>query len=367
MKFEEMNIDENIINILEKESIRKPTEIQRLALPIIKEGKDIIGQSETGSGKTLAFSIPIVENIEVGKGIQAVILTPTRELSNQIEKELLKISHFKGIKIANIHGGVPIAPQIRRLCHAEVVVATPGRMLDHMRRGTIKFSNVRYVVIDEADRMLDMGFIDDVEKIIKKMPKERQTMMFSATIPYEIKRLSARYMKNAAIIITKRMVDPNLLNQYYVECREEEKIDKLSKFLDENVKCLIFANTRIKTDKIAKKLQAKGFKANGLHGGLSQARRDKTIADFRNGKIKILIATDVASRGLDIKDITYVFNYDVPKNSDDYIHRIGRTARAGKEGKAITLLSKQDHSPLRKIIRKYGLGIKKWQFNAIQN
>jgi len=358
MEFREMNVGMDIINILEKENIKDATEIQRLSIPLIRTGKDIIAQSETGSGKTLAFSIPIVENIN-GNGIEAVILTPTRELANQIENEIKKICECN---IANIHGGVPIVPQIKMLRYAAIVVATPGRMLDHIRRKTIDLSLVKMLVIDEADRMLDMGFIDDVERIIKKMPKERQTMLFSATIPPEIKGLAARYMKNAEIILTKRMVDPKLLNQYYLESEEDGKINKIADLLkkEEPEKCLIFTNTRVKTDRVAKKLNSMGLRAASIHGGHTQARRDSIMNSFRKGKIKVLVATDVASRGLDVKDITHVLNYDVPKNTEDYIHRIGRTARAGKAGKAITILAKHDHAALRRIIRRYDIQIKKW-------
>ncbi len=353
-----MNVNKNIINILERENIIEATEIQRLTIPLIREGKDVIAQSETGSGKTLAFAIPIVERID-GKGIQAVILTPTRELANQIEEQFKKICECS---IANIHGGVPIMPQIKRLRYANIVVATPGRLLDHIRRRTIEFSNVKILVIDEADRMLDMGFIDDVKRIIKKMPGERQTMLFSATIPPEIKGLTTRYMKNAEIVLTKRMVDPKLLNQYYVESEEGCKIERMAELLrkEEPEKCLIFTNTRVKTDIVAKKLSLAGFKAASIHGGLSQARRDAIMNSFRKGKTKILVATDVASRGIDVKNISHVLNYDVPKNTEDYIHRIGRTARAGSAGKAITMLARHDHAALRRIIRRYGIEIQKW-------
>jgi len=361
MRFEDMGIHKEIVDILEREEIIEATEIQKISIPVIKNGKDIMAQSETGSGKTLAFAIPMVEEVEKDKGIQALILTPTRELANQIEGELRKIASYKELKIANIHGGVPIPPQIKKLRTAEIVVGTPGRILDHMRRGTIDFSGVKYMVIDEADRMLDMGFIDDVGRIIRQTPGERQTLLFSATLPPEVKRLSARYMKKPETIHTNRMVDPGLLNQFYLESEGREKMEMLARLIkrENPEKCLIFTNTRIEADRVSKKLRLMGFSANVLHGGLAQARRDRIMANFRNGRIRILVATDVASRGLDVKEITHIFNYDVPGRAEDYIHRIGRTARAGKDGKAVTLLSRRDHAPFRRILNKFNLPIKR--------
>ncbi|MCD6330638.1 MAG: DEAD/DEAH box helicase [Thermoplasmata archaeon] len=357
MEFERMEIDEKILNLLKEDGIFAPTEIQRLALPVIKDGKDAIVQSETGSGKTLAFAIPIIERV-VGQ-MEALIITPTRELANQIEEVFKKYS--RNMVIANIHGGVAIQPQIKILRKANIVVATPGRLLDHIRRNTINLSNIKFLVIDEADRMLDMGFIEDIEKVISKLPRKRQTIMLSATIPYEIKRLAKKFMKHAMHVENGKIVSKNYLEQFYCEAMPKEKFSMLLNLIrkEKPEKALIFTNTRIMAETLAKKLTALGYNAKALHGGLTQSRRDKITEEFRHGKIELLCATDVASRGLDIKSISHIFNYDVPNYPDDYIHRIGRTARAGSKGKAITILCSSSHNAFRRIIKKYNLSIKR--------
>ncbi len=353
-----MDIDGRILNLLKEDRIFTATEIQRLALPVIKDGKDAIVQSETGSGKTLAFAIPIIE--DVAGQMEALIITPTRELANQIEKVFKRYS-YKNLVIANIHGGVAIQPQIERLKKANIVVATPGRLLDHMRRKTINLSNIKFLVIDEADRMLDMGFIEDIEEIIAKLPRKRQTIMLSATIPYEIKRLAKKFMKNAMHIENEKIVSKDYLEQFYCEALPKEKFAMLINLIrkEKPEKALIFTNTRIMAEMLAKKLMALGYNAKALHGGLNQSKRDRITEEFRHGKIELLCATDVASRGLDIKSISHIFNYDVPNYPDDYIHRIGRTARAGSKGKAITILCSNSHNAFRRIIKKYNLSIKR--------
>jgi len=358
-----MNISEGTLHLLEKHGMEKPTEIQRMALPLIEQGFDVVGQSETGSGKTLAFAIPIIEAVETGKGIQALVLTPTRELANQIENEVKRFSRHKNLKIVNIHGGVPINPQIKDLQKADVVVGTPGRILDHVRRRTIDFSKVKYLVIDEADRMLDMGFIDDVKTIIGCTPKTRQTLLFSATIPPEVRGLASRYMKNPKTIRTKELVDPKLLNQYYYDVKDKEKFSMLVHLLrkENPKKALVFTNMRKTSDIVARNLSKQGFKASVLHGGLTQTKRDRMMERFRKGEVRILVATDVASRGLDINGVTHVFNYDVPNKAEDYIHRVGRTARAGKNGKAITILGRRDHEAFRRVMTKYELSIERME------
>jgi len=353
MSFEKLGIEPRILDILRKAGFEKPTPIQKECIPVIKKGQDVIAQSETGSGKTLAFAIPIMEGVETGKGIQALVVTPTRELANQITKEFFKLTAFKMAYVTSVYGGVNIEPQIDALKTADVVVGTPGRILDHLERRTINLSNVKYLVLDEADRMLDMGFIDDVERIIRHTPKHRQTMLFSATMPGPVYGISQRYMRQPVSIETERYVKPELLHQVYYDVEENEKFSALMHLLTtEKPKfALVFCGRRTTADAVASNLQIQGVNAKVIHGGLEQNKRERIINDTHAGGVHVLVATDVASRGLDIKGITHVFNYDVPDKRDDYVHRIGRTARAGKSGLAITILTSPDYDNFRRILR----------------
>jgi len=362
MTFEKLGIDKKILDILKRAGFEKPTPIQRECIPAVKKGLDVIAQSETGSGKTLAFAIPIMEKIEQGKGIQALIVTPTRELANQIYREFLKLTVYKMAMIRAIYGGTPMEPQIMGLRNADVVIGTPGRILDHVNRRTINFAHVRFLVIDEADRMLDMGFIDDVEKIINITPRARQTMLFSATIPDPVYRISRRYMKEPVRISTQRYVKADLLPQLYYDVLDNEKFSLLVHLIKkENPKlAMVFCGRRTTCDAVYRNLVSNGINAKVIHGGLEQEKREKIMSEMHAGNINVLVATDVASRGLDIKGVTHIFNYDVPDKSDDYTHRIGRTARAGKSGKAITLLSPPDHQNFRRILQlNPGLSVQK--------
>jgi ATP-dependent RNA helicase DeaD len=362
MTFENLGIDKSILEVLKKAGFEKPTPIQKECIPAVKKGLDVIAQSETGSGKTLAFAIPIMEMIEPGKGIQALVVTPTRELANQIYREFLKLTVYKMAMIRPIYGGTPLEPQIVGLRNADVVIATPGRVLDHVNRRTINLAHVRFLVIDEADRMLDMGFIDDVERIINLTPRTRQTMLFSATIPDPVFRISKRYMKNPVKISTQRYVRADLLNQFYYDVMDNEKFSLLVHLIKkENPKlAMIFCGRRTTADAVYKNLVSNGVNAKVIHGGLEQEKRERIMSEMHSGGINVLVATDVASRGLDIKGVTHIFNYDVPDKSDDYTHRIGRTARAGKSGKAITLLAPADHQNFRRILQMNpGLSVQK--------
>jgi ATP-dependent RNA helicase DeaD len=362
MTFENLGIDRTILELLKKAGFEKPTPIQKECIPAVKQHKDVIAQSETGSGKTLAFAIPIMEMIEPGKGIQALIVTPTRELANQIYREFLKLTVYKMAMIRAIYGGTPLEPQIRGLVNADVVIGTPGRVLDHVNRRTINLAHVRFLVLDEADRMLDMGFIDDVERIINLTPRTRQTMLFSATIPDPVFRISRRYMKNPVRISTQRYVRADLLPQFYYDVMDNEKFSLLVHLIKkENPKlAMIFCGRRTTCDAVYRNLVSNGVNAKVIHGGLEQEKRERIMHEMHAGNINVLVATDVASRGLDIKGVTHIFNYDVPDKSDDYTHRIGRTARAGKSGKAITLLAPADHQNFRRILQMNpGLSVQK--------
>ncbi|MBN1385767.1 DEAD/DEAH box helicase [Candidatus Woesearchaeota archaeon] len=340
-----------------------PSDIQQKSIPLILSGKDVIAGSATGSGKTLAFGAGIIQNSERGRGIQALILTPTRELAEQIHKELIKFSKYKPLQVAVVYGGVAIDPQMSKLRTADVVVGTPGRILDHMSRGTVNFSKVRILVLDEADRMLDMGFIDDVERIIKVCPKERQTLLFSATIPPDLASLSKRYMHDAVKVSVDSYVDPKKLKQVYYDVEDNMKFSLLVHLLrnEQAGLAMIFCNTQRNTDFVARNLKLSGISALAIHGGFTQAKRTRTMDDFHNKSFKVLVCTDVAARGLDIKGVTHVYNYDIPKESKQYIHRIGRTARAGKDGIAINILSPRDHDNMSRVFKDYDLQIEKME------
>jgi ATP-dependent RNA helicase DeaD len=361
MKFEDMDIEKSISDSLNSIGFEEPTRIQSEAIPVIKQGHDVIGQSETGSGKTAAFGIPLVERVVKCGKIQALVLAPTRELSMQIANELVKFSHFKGLFIQTVYGGVSMDPQVYGLRKADIVVGTPGRILDHMKRGNLNANNLKIFVLDEADKMIDMGFIDDIRTIEKNIPKDRQTLLFSATMPESLVTIRERFTKNAKKIKTEVKVREDVLKQYYCDIDYQRKFSLLVHLINqENPNlAIVFCNSRRETDLVAKNLHHNGVNAMALHGGLSQQRREEIIKDFHSGTTKILVATDVAARGLDIKNVTHIFNYSIPKTSEDYTNRIGRTARAGESGKAISLLIRDDHDSFRRIIRNFSYKIEK--------
>lgn len=333
--------------------IVKPTEIQAEAIPPILEKKDVIGESATGSGKTLAFGCGIIERVVPGEGLQTLILTPTRELAEQVKNNLVSLS--KSLRIISVYGGVSINPQIDDLKRADVVVATPGRLKDHLERGTINTSKIKILVLDEADRMLDMGFIDDVEDIIKTCPKERQTLFFSATISPEIRALSNKYMLNPEQISATRYVDPSKLKQVYYDIEHPLKLSLLVHLLKQENSGLVmvFCNSRRVVDFVSKNLNLNGFKAIAIHGGLTQNKRNRTLELFNKNKVDVLVCTDVAARGLHIQNVSHVYNYCIPPDPKDYVHRIGRTARAGESGRVINLLCSYDYDNFSRIKRDY--------------
>jgi superfamily II DNA/RNA helicase len=363
MKFEDMNIEKSVIDSLKEIGFEKPTKIQAETIPIIKQGFDVIGQSETGSGKTAAFGIPLIEKVEKNGKLQAIVLAPTRELALQIQSDFMKYSKFKKLFIQSVYGGVSMLPQISGLKRAEIVVGTPGRVLDHMGRGTLDARNVKIFVLDEADKMIDMGFIDDIKEIESHIPKDRQTLLFSATMAENLEWVANRFTKNAKRIKTQIKVSEDLLKQFYVDIDSRNKFSLLVHLIQSEPPKLgiIFCNSRREADSVARNLQKNGINATSLHGGLTQSRREQIMEDFHKGFTEILVATDVAGRGLDIKDVTHIFNYSIPKTSDDYANRIGRTARAGKYGVAISLLSRNDHDSFRRIIRAFSYDIEKME------
>jgi len=358
-----MNNGNNIFEILSPQlkrainrlGITTPTKIQELSVPHILEGKDVIGESATGSGKTIAFGCGIIEHTKPNNGLQALILTPTRELAEQVKKEIVKLSHEKPLRITTVYGGVAINPQIQQLKTADVVVATPGRLLDHLERKTVNLSKVKLLVLDEADRMFEMGFIDDVVRIIKCCPKDRQSMFFSATISLEIDRLSQQYMRNAVRVSATKMVDPAKLKQVYYSIRKHQKLSLLTHLLQQEKSDLVmvFCNSRRNTDFVAKNLKANRISTIAIHGGFSQNKRTRSMELFNAAKAQVLVCTDVAARGLHIDHVTHVYNYDIPNDSTDYIHRIGRTARAGEEGKVINILGEHDFEGFQRVIDEH--------------
>jgi len=347
-RFGEIELPATIARAIEKMGYVSPTEVQARAIGPLRASKDLIGQAQTGTGKTAAFGIPIVERVDPGAGhVQALVLTPTRELCVQVTDEIGRIGAFRGVSAVSIYGGSSMDRQISALRRgAQVVVGTPGRVLDLIRRGELHLDRVRIVILDEADRMLDMGFIVDVETILARCPRQRQTALFSATMPYAILRICDRFMdRNAEHIIVRpetKTVDTVRQLVYFVA--EQDKVRALLELTAQFGvdRLLVFRHTQIGVDRLAATLNRRGQNVAALHGGMSQRDRTRTLADFKSGKIQFLVATNVASRGLDITDLPYVLSYDLPEDADTYVHRIGRTARAGRKGTAITFVGEWD-------------------------
>ena len=347
-RFGEIEVPATIARALEQMGFVTPTEVQARAIPPLRRGEDLIGQAQTGTGKTAAFGIPIIEKIEPSSHhVQALVLTPTRELCVQVTEEIARIGQFRGVRSVAIYGGSSMDRQIEALKRGvQVVVGTPGRVLDLIRRGELRLDRVHTVILDEADRMLDMGFIVDVETILSRCPRERQTALFSATMPYAILRICDRFMKRNPANVTVR---PDLrtvetVRQLVYFVAEQDKVAALVE-LNEHYgfdRLLVFRHTQIGVDRLAATLKRRGKNVAALHGGLSQRERDRTLAAFKAGQIQFLIATNVASRGLDITDLPYVLSFDIPEDADTYVHRIGRTGRAGREGTAITFVGEWD-------------------------
>jgi len=363
-KFEEIELNAQIMHAIEDMGFEEMSPIQAKAIPMILEGKDIVGQAQTGTGKTAAFGIPMLQMVDPkSKAIQGIVLCPTRELAIQVAEEYRNLGKYMhGVKVLPIYGGQEISKQIRSIkAGSQIIIGTPGRVMDHMRRKTIKLDNIKLIVLDEADEMLNMGFREDIETILSQITGERQTVMFSATMARPILDIAKTYQNNPEIIkVVKKELTVPKIEQYYYEVSPKNKEEVLSRLLDMyNPKLsLVFCNTKRQVDELTTALQGRGYFAEGLHGDLKQMQRDRVMNSFRNGKTEILVATDVAARGIDVDDVEAVFNYDVPQDDEYYVHRIGRTGRAGREGRAFTLVVGREVFKLKDIQRYANTRIK---------
>jgi len=349
MNSELLQLSPAMVGLLRRHNITTATPVQREIIPAIFAGQDVIAQSETGSGKTLSFAIPLIERIKSRDGLQALVIVPTRELALQIAAEFVKFSHRNHLDITAVYGGVSILEQIRRMKRTNIIIGTPGRLLDLLTRGAVCLDTIQYLVLDEADRMLDMGFIHDIEKIIRHTSRKRQTLLFSATIAEEIVRLSQKYLRTPKRVKFASKIKPEFLSHSYYQTSSDQKLQLLTRLLQQERNCaLVFCNQKHRTEKLARQLSRNGIQARCLNGGMTQNQRERVTADFRRKAFNVLVATDVAARGLHIDNITHVYNYDIPRDIESYTHRVGRTARAGNRGKAISLV---DHGEDRRFFK----------------
>ena len=357
VKFDELQLDERILRAVTDMGFEEMSPIQAQAIPVQMEGRDVIGQAQTGTGKTAAFGIPLLQKIDRdSKKLQAIALCPTRELAIQVAEEIRRLAKYMhGIKVLPIYGGQDIVRQIRGLKDGvQIIIGTPGRVMDHMRRKTIRCDHVHTVILDEADEMLNMGFLEDMETILGQLPEDRQTVMFSATMPMAIQEIARKFQKSPVNVkVVKKELTVPKVTQYYYEVKPKTKVEVMCRLLDMYAPKLsvAFCNTKKQVDELVQELQGRGYFAEGLHGDLKQEQRDRVMKSFRNGTTEILVATDVAARGIDVDDVGAVFNYDIPQDDEYYVHRIGRTGRAGKEGIAFSFVVGKEVYKLRDIQR----------------
>ena len=357
VRFDELELQPQILRGIKAMGFEEATPIQSQAIPVVMSGSDVIGQAQTGTGKTAAFGIPILQTVDPSnKKTQVIILSPTRELAIQVADEIRALAKYMhGVKVLPVYGGQEISKQIRSLKGgAQIIIGTPGRVMDHLRRRTIRCDHVNKIVLDEADEMLNMGFREDIETILEYIPEPHQTILFSATMPKPILEITKKYQKDAVTIkVVKKELTVPSIEQYYYDVKRKDKTEVLTRLLDYyNPKLsLVFCNTKKMVDELSEELKSRGYMAEGLHGDMKQAQRDRVMKAFRSGRVEILIATDVAARGIDVDDVEAVFNYDIPQDDEYYVHRIGRTGRAGREGKAFNLVVGKEVYKLREIQR----------------
>ena len=344
MKFNELNLSAELLAEVDKAGFVEASPIQEQTIPLALEGKDVIGQAQTGTGKTAAFGLPTLEKIHTeDQTIQALVIAPTRELAVQSQEELFRFGRSKGVKVRSVYGGSSIEKQIKALkSGAHIVVGTPGRLLDLIKRKALKLQDIETLILDEADEMLNMGFLEDIEAIISRVPENRQTLLFSATMPEAIKRIGVQFMKEPEHVkIAAKELTTELVDQYYIRVKEQEKFDTMTRLMDveQPELAIVFGRTKRRVDELTRGLKIRGFRAEGIHGDLDQNKRLRVLRDFKNGNLDVLVATDVAARGLDISGVTHAYNYDIPQDPESYVHRIGRTGRAGKSGQSITFVA----------------------------
>ncbi len=356
MTFKEFNFKDKLNQAIENAGFKEPSPVQKESIPIILDGYDMIGQAQTGTGKTAAFGLPLIEMMSGDSGIETLVIVPTRELAMQVSDELFRFGKILGFKTATVYGGTAYNKQIDRINHANIVVATPGRLQDLLKSKKIKL-NPKFVVLDEADEMLDMGFLDEIKNIFTYLPEDRQTLMFSATMPQQIKKLAQEILKNPkSVTITKSERTNSDITQKFYVVSDYERDDALLRLIDYKnpTKCIIFCRMKKEVDRLSSYMTSQGFKVAGLHGDMEQKQRERTIRAFKQGLVDIFIATDVAARGLDVNDVSHVFNYHIPFDSESYVHRIGRTGRAGNKGEAITLVSPNELRTIKRIEKDVG-------------
>ncbi len=356
LKFEDFGLSIDVLNALEKKGFEEPSDIQKLVIPeLLKERTHLIGQAQTGTGKTAAFGIPILETIEADKTVKALVLTPTRELANQVSDEIYSLKGKKDIKVLAVYGGAAIENQIKKLkSGVDIVVGTPGRVMDLMRKKVLKVNNLDYFVLDEADEMLNMGFIEDIELILEETNEEKKMLFFSATMPKEIMSIAKKFMDNYKLLkVKKEELTTDLTEQIYYEVKQEDKFEALCRVLDyeQNFYGIVFCRTKSEVDEVTNKLKARNYDAECIHGDITQALRQKALDLFKKKVLTVLVATDVAARGIDVSNLTHVINYAIPQEAESYVHRIGRTGRAGQKGIAITFVTPREASKLAQIKR----------------